>query len=29
MPPVEGVAEQDVTKIVAFVRAVQKANGVE
>jgi hypothetical protein len=29
MPPVEGIAEQDVTKIVAFVRAVQKANGVE
>jgi hypothetical protein len=29
MPPVEAIAEPEGTKIVAFVRAVQKANGVE
>jgi hypothetical protein len=29
MPPVEGIGEEEVGKIVAFVRAVQKANGVE
>jgi len=29
MPPVQGVTEEEVTKIVAFVRAVQRANGVE
>jgi mono/diheme cytochrome c family protein len=29
MPPVDGIAEEEVGKIVAFIRAVQRANGVE
>jgi mono/diheme cytochrome c family protein len=29
MPPVKGVSEQQVGKIIAFVRAVQRANGIE
>lgn len=28
MPPVEGLTDEDVTKIVAYVRLLQKANGV-
>lgn len=28
MPPVETVSEADVTKIVAYVRALQRANGI-
>ncbi|WP_428687159.1 c-type cytochrome [Roseibium sp.] len=28
MPPVEGVSEQDVEKIVAYVRTLQRANGI-
>ncbi len=28
MPPVPSVYQQDVTKIIAFVREVQKANGI-
>ena len=28
MPPVPGVSEQDVDKIIAYVRALQKANGI-
>jgi mono/diheme cytochrome c family protein len=28
MPPVEGVSEADVGRIVAFVREVQRANGI-
>ncbi|MHA7774568.1 c-type cytochrome [Roseibium sp. M-1] len=28
MPPVETVGETDVTKIVAYVRALQRANGI-
>ena len=28
MPPVPGVSEQDVGRIVAYVRALQKANGI-
>lgn len=28
MPPVEGVTEDDVTKIIAYVRAIQKENGI-
>lgn len=29
MPPVEGVEEADVTKIVEYVRALQRANGIQ
>lgn len=29
MPPVQGVTDQDVLKIVAYVRALQRANGIE
>lgn len=29
MPPVEGITEAEVTAIVAYVRAVQRANGIE
>jgi hypothetical protein len=29
MPPVDGISEDEVGKIVAFIRAVQRANGVE
>lgn len=29
MPPVEGVSHDDVEKIVAYVRALQRANGIE
>ena len=29
MPPVEGVSEADVTKIVTYVRELQRANGIE
>lgn len=29
MPPVEGVAEADIAKIVAYVRALQRANGIQ
>ena len=29
MPPVQGVTDQDVLKIVAYIRALQRANGVE
>lgn len=29
MPPVDGVTEAEVTNIVAYVRAVQRANGIE
>lgn len=28
MPPVEGVSEADLAKIIAFVREVQRANGI-
>ena len=28
MPPVEGATEQDVRQIVAYVRALQRANGI-
>ncbi|HXK53323.1 MAG TPA: cytochrome c [Hyphomicrobiales bacterium] len=28
MPPVEGIHDEDVIKIIAFVRAVQKENGI-
>jgi len=28
MPPVEGVQEADVAKIIAYVRALQRANGI-
>jgi cytochrome c len=28
MPPIENVAEQDVAQIVVFVRALQRANGI-
>ena len=28
MPPVPGVSEQDVGRIVAYVRTLQKANGI-
>lgn len=28
MPPVEGVSEADVTKITSYVRALQRANGI-
>lgn len=28
MPPVKGITEQDVTKIVTYVRALQRANGI-
>lgn len=28
MPPVDGIADEDITKIVVFVRTVQKANGI-
>ena len=28
MPPVAGLTDDDVTKIVAYVRAVQRANGI-
>jgi len=29
MPPVEGITEQEIGRIIAFVRAVQRANGIE
>jgi mono/diheme cytochrome c family protein len=29
MPPVEGVTDEDVAQIVAYVRALQRANGIE
>lgn len=29
MPPVEGVSEAEVATIVAYIRAIQRANGVE
>ncbi|SFE18300.1 Cytochrome C oxidase, cbb3-type, subunit III [Sulfitobacter brevis] len=29
MPPVAGVTQSDVTNIVAYVRALQRANGIE
>jgi len=29
MPPVEDVDREDVRKIIAYVRAIQKANGIE
>ena len=29
MPPVEGITAQDLTVIIAYVRAVQRANGVQ
>lgn len=29
MPPVEGVTEAEVARIVAYVRALQRANGIE
>lgn len=28
MPPIEGVGEEDVTKIIAYVRELQRANGI-
>ncbi|UFI05656.1 c-type cytochrome [Roseibium aggregatum] len=28
MPPVDGVSQEDVQKIVAYVRALQRANGI-
>jgi hypothetical protein len=28
MPPVEGVSDEDATKIVAYVRELQRANGI-
>lgn len=28
MPPVEGMGEADIAAVVAFIRAVQKANGI-
>lgn len=28
MPPVEGLSEQEVARIVAYVRSLQKANGI-
>lgn len=28
MPPVEGVSDEDITKIVAYVRELQRANGI-
>jgi len=28
MPPVEGITQDDVVKIIAFVRSVQKENGI-
>lgn len=29
MPPVEGVSDEDATKIVAYVRELQRANGID
>jgi cytochrome c len=29
MPPIAGLTDDDVTKIVAYVRAVQRANGIK
>ena len=29
MPPVEGISKQDVDRIVTYVRALQRANGIE
>lgn len=29
MPPAEGVTDNDVTKILAYVRALQRANGID
>lgn len=29
MPPVEGVTEDEISSIVAYVRALQRANGIE
>lgn len=29
MPPVEGVSESDVRKITAYIRALQRANGID
>ena len=29
MPPIEGVTNQDIDKIVTYVRALQRANGIE
>jgi hypothetical protein len=29
MPPVEGIASADVTMIVAYVRELQRANGID
>ena len=29
MPPVDGIAAQDVQKIVTYVRALQRANGID
>lgn len=28
MPPVEGITEEEIARIIAFVRTVQKANGI-
>lgn len=28
MPPVEGTTKRDITKIIAYVRALQRANGI-
>ena len=28
MPPVQGVGEQEIEEIVAYVRALQRANGI-
>lgn len=29
MPPVDGVGDEEIARIIAFVRAVQRANGIE
>ncbi|MCV2866555.1 cytochrome c [Defluviimonas sp. WL0075] len=29
MPPVQGVTDQDVLKIVTYIRALQRANGIQ
>jgi len=29
MPPVEGVTDRDIAKIVAYVRSLQRANGIK